>query len=150
MTPSVPRFAILLLVWLVALLAITELVGWLFSWPAVFGGWRVGPVALYWPGQFLTWRSLLAAGHRWIVDGATLVSGVCALALTVRAALDLRGNRARGFGAGRWATRTDVRRSGLLGGGTRRGLRTPLTALSRWHPDWKDRFEAFVASELGT
>lgn len=115
MTPSVPRFAILLLVWLVALFTIAELVGWLFAWPAVFGGWRVGPVVLYWPGQFLAWRGLLAPGHRWIVDGATLASGACALALAVRAALDFRGSRARGFGAGRWATRTDVRRSGLLG-----------------------------------
>ncbi|MDR6773300.1 hypothetical protein [Azospirillum sp. BE72] len=119
MTAPIVRFGTLLLVWLVALFAITELVGWLFAWPAVFGGWRVGPIALYGPGQFLAWRGLLAPGHRWIVDGATLVSGACALALAVRAGLDLRGNRAHGFGAGRWATRTDVRRSGLLGGGRR-------------------------------
>lgn len=115
MTAPIVRFGTLLLVWLAAVFAITELTGWLFAWPAVFGGWRTGSVALYGPGQFLGWRGLLAPGHRWIIDAAAGVSGACALALAVRAALDLRGDRARGFGAGRWATCTDVRRSGLLG-----------------------------------
>lgn len=119
MTASIRRVATLLLVWLTAVFAITELTGWLFAWPAVFGGWRVGSIALYWPGQFLGWRGLLAPGHRWIVDGAAVVSGLCALALAARVVLDLRRTRRPGFGAGRWATRTDVRRSGLLGGGRR-------------------------------
>ncbi|MFC5355519.1 hypothetical protein [Azospirillum himalayense] len=119
MTASIRRGATLLLVWLAAVFAITELTGWLFAWPAVFGGWRVGPFALYWPGQFLGWRGLLASGHRWIVDGAAVVSGLCALALAARVVLDLRGTRQPGFGAGRWADRAAVRRSGLLGGGRR-------------------------------
>lgn len=119
MTPYLLRFGALLLVWLAAVFAITELTGWLFAWPAVFGGWRVGPIALYGPGQFLGWRGLLAPGHRWIVDGAAVVSGLCALALAARVALDLRGTRRPGFGTGRWADRAAVRRSGLLGGGRR-------------------------------
>ncbi|WP_448190895.1 hypothetical protein [Azospirillum sp. sgz301742] len=119
MTASIRRGAILLLVWLTAVFAITELTGWLFAWPAVFGGWRVGLIALYGPGQFLGWRGLLAPGHRWIVDGATVMSGLCALALGIRVVLDLRGTRRPGFGTGRWADRAAVRRSGLLGGGRR-------------------------------
>ena len=119
MTAPILRAATLLLVWLTAVFAITELTGWLFSWPAVFGGLHVGGIALYGPGQFLRWRGLLAPGHRWIVDGATVMSGLCALALAVRVVLDLRGTRRPGFGAGRWADRAAVRRSGLLGGGRR-------------------------------
>ena len=114
MTSHLLRLGTLLLVWLAAVFAITELTGWLFSWPAAFRGQRVGTAALYWPGQFLVWRGLLAPGHRWIVDGATVVSGACALALAARVALDLRGTRRPGFGAGRWADRAAVRRSGLL------------------------------------
>lgn len=119
MTASIRRVATLLLVWLAAVFAITELTGWLFAWPPVFGGLRVGPIALYWPGQFLGWRGLLASGHRWIVDGAAVVSGLCALALAARVIFELRGTRRSGFGAGRWADRAAVRRSGLLGGGRR-------------------------------
>jgi len=115
-TASIRRVATLLLVWLAAVFAITELTGWLFAWPAVFGGWRVGSIALYGPGQFLGWRGLLAPGHRWIVDGAAVASGLCALALATRVALDLRSTRRPTFGAGRWADRAAVRRSGLLGG----------------------------------
>jgi len=96
------RFAVLggLAVWLLTVQAVTELVGWLFAWPVVFGGLRIGDAALYWPGQFLTWRTLLAPGHRWIVTVALLVCVAGALALAVR--------------AGRWAGDADVRRSGLL------------------------------------
>lgn len=101
-------------VWLLTVQAVTELVGWLFVWPAVFGGLRIGTVALYWPGQFLTWRALLAPGHRWIVTVAVLVCTAAALALVVRAALALRGDRGPRFGSGRWAGDADVRRSGLL------------------------------------
>ncbi|HYD69180.1 hypothetical protein [Azospirillum sp.] len=103
-----------LLLWLLAVFAITELTGWLFSWPVAFGGVRVGDVALYWPGQFLGWRGLPAAGHRWIVDLATGLSLACAAAVGVRIWLDLTGSRLHRFGAGRWAARADVRRSGLL------------------------------------
>ncbi|WP_454017691.1 hypothetical protein [Azospirillum sp. Marseille-Q6669] len=119
MTALIRRIAPLLLVWLAAVFAITELTGWLFVWPAVFGGWRVGSIALYGPGQFLGWRGLLAPGHRWIVDGAAAVSGLCALALAARVVLDVRGVSRPTFGAGRWADRAAVRRSGLLGGGRR-------------------------------
>ena len=56
------------LLWLVMVGAITQLVGWLFAWPAQFGGLRLGPVAVYGPGQFLAWRSLLDVADRWIVD----------------------------------------------------------------------------------
>ncbi len=110
------RFALFygLAVWLLTVQAVTELVGWLFAWPAVFGGLRIGTVALYWPGQFLTWRGLLAPGHRWIVTVATLVCVAGALALAVRTGLALRGDRGPRFGAGRWAGDADVRRSGLL------------------------------------
>lgn len=101
-------------VWLLIVQAITELVGWLFAWPAVFGGLRIGTVALYWPGQFLSWRGLLAPGHRWIVTVAVLVCIVAALALAVRAGIALHGERGPRFGAGRWAGDADVRRSGLL------------------------------------
>ncbi len=100
--------------WLLTVAIVTELVGWLFGWPAAFGGLRVGTVALYWPGQFLTWRDLLAPGHRWMVTGAVLVCTATALALAVRAGLALRGDRSPRFGAGRWADGADVRRSGLL------------------------------------
>lgn len=103
-----------LLLWLAAVFAITELTGWLFSWPAAFGGVRVGGVALYWPGQFLGWRASLVPGHRWIVDLATALSLACAAAAGVRIWLDLTGTRQPRFGAGRWAARADVRRSGLL------------------------------------
>lgn len=100
--------------WLLSVAIVTELVGWLFDWPAVFGGLRVGSTALYWPGQFLTWRALLAPGHRWIVTVAVLVCTAAALALVVRAGLALRGGCSPRFGAGRWADGADVRRSGLL------------------------------------
>lgn len=103
-----------LAVWLLTVQAVTELVGWLFSWPAVFGGLRIGGLALYSPGQFLTWRGLLAPGHRWIVTVALLVCVAGTLALAVRAGLALRGARGPRFGAGRWAGDADVRRSGLL------------------------------------
>lgn len=101
------------LVWLLTVTAITHLVGWIFAWPAVFGGWRVGAIALYAPGQFLGWRPLLGAGHRWIIDIATGLSLACALALGWRVWLDWAAHRTRWFGAGRWADRADVRRSGL-------------------------------------
>ena len=100
--------------WLLSVAIVTELVGWLFGWPAAFGGLRVGTVALYWPGQFLTWRDLLAPGHRWMVTVAVLVCTATAVALVVRAGLPLRGDRSPRFGAGRWAGDADVRRSGLL------------------------------------
>jgi hypothetical protein len=103
-----------LAVWLLTVQAVTELVGWLFAWPAAFGGLRIGTVALYWPGQFLTWRGLLAPGHRWIVTVALAVCLAGALALAVRTGLALRGDRGPRFGAGRWAGDADVRRSGLL------------------------------------
>ena len=103
-----------LAVWLLTIQAVTELVAWLFAWPAAFGGLRIGTVALYWPGQFLTWRGLLAPGHRWIVTVAVLVCTVAALALAVRAGIALHGERGPRFGAGRWAGYADVRRSGLL------------------------------------
>ncbi|GLR77812.1 hypothetical protein HUE56_26325 (plasmid) [Azospirillum oryzae] len=103
-----------LAVWLLTVQVVTELVGWLFAWPEVFGGLRLGAVALFWPGQFLTWRGLLAPGHRWIVTVATLVCVAGALALAVRIGLALRGDRGPRFGAGRWAGDADVRRSGLL------------------------------------
>jgi len=108
------RLLATLLLWLAAVLAITELTGWLFSWPAAFGGVRVGGINLYLPGQFLGWRGLLAPGHRWIVDLATLAALGCAMAVGVRVWFDLTGARQPRFGAGRWAARTDVRRSGLL------------------------------------
>lgn len=101
-------------VWLLTVATVTELVSWLFGWPAVFGGLPVGSVALYWPGQFLTWRGLLVPGHRWIVTVAALVCTATALALVVRVGLALRGDRSPRFGAGRWADGADVRRSGLL------------------------------------
>ena len=100
--------------WLLTVAVVTELVGWFFAWPAVFGGLRVGGMALYGPGQFLTWRGLLAPGHRWIVTVAVLVCTATALALAVRVGLALRGDRSPRFGAGRWADGADVRRSGLL------------------------------------
>lgn len=100
--------------WLLSVTIVTELVGWLFGWPAVFGGLRIGTVALYWPGQFLIWRSLLAPGHRWIVTVAALVCTATALALAVRVGLALRGDRSPRFGAGRWADGADIGRSGLL------------------------------------
>lgn len=103
-----------LAVWLLTVQVVTELVGWLFAWPATFGGLRLGTIALYWPGQFLTWRGLLAPGHRWIVTAAILVCVAGALALVVRTGLALRGDRGPRFGAGRWAGDADVRRSGLL------------------------------------
>ncbi|CAO3425508.1 hypothetical protein [Azospirillum doebereinerae] len=103
-----------LAIWLLTIQAVTELIGWLFAWPAVFGGLRLGIVTLYWPGQFLTWRALLAPGHRWIVTVAALVCVAGALALAVRAGLALRSERGSRFGAGRWAGDADVRRSGLL------------------------------------
>ena len=102
------------LVWLTAVFAITELTGWVFSWPATFGGVRVGSLALYGPGQFLGWRGLLAPGHRWIVDLATAASAACGIAVGVRVWLDVTGTRLSRFGTGRWAARADVRRSGLL------------------------------------
>jgi hypothetical protein len=108
------RLLAYLLLWLAAVLAITELTGWLFSWPMAFGGVRVGGVALYWPGQVLGWRGLLAPGHRWIVDLATVLSLACAVAIGVRVRLDLAGARQPRFGTGRWAASADVRRSGLL------------------------------------
>lgn len=114
MTPPVRRLGALVLMWLVAVFAITELTGWLFSWPAAFGGLRVGTVILYWPGQFLGWRGLLASGHRWIVDSAAGLSLACAVAVGVRVWLDRDGRRPPRFGAERWSTRADVRRSGLL------------------------------------
>ena len=101
-------------VWLLTVVLVTELVGWIFAWPTVFGGLRVGGIALYGPGQFLGWRGLLAPGHRWIVTGAVLVCAAAALALAVRVGLTLRGDRSPRFGAGRWADGADVRRSGLL------------------------------------
>ncbi|MBF5093752.1 hypothetical protein F1643_03825 [Azospirillum sp. INR13] len=101
-------------VWLLTVAVVTELVGWLFGWPAVFGGLPIGDMVLYWPGEFLAWRSLLAPGHRWIVTVAVLVCTAAALALVVRAGLALRGDRGPRFGAGRWADGADVRRSGLL------------------------------------
>lgn len=100
--------------WLLTVAVVTELVGWLFGWPTIFGGLPVGSVALYWPGQFLAWRGLLAPGHRWIVTGAVLACTATALALAVRVGLALRGDRGPRFGTGRWADGADVRRSGLL------------------------------------
>ncbi|WP_085088593.1 hypothetical protein [Azospirillum oryzae] len=101
-------------VWLLTVQAVTELVGWLFAWPAVCGGLRIGGIALYWPGQFLTWRSLLAPSHRWIVSVALAACLAGALALVVRIGLALPGDCGPRFGAGRWAGDADVRRSGLL------------------------------------
>ncbi|MBF5095441.1 hypothetical protein F1643_14395 [Azospirillum sp. INR13] len=100
--------------WLLSVAIVTELVGWLFGWPAVFGGLPIGDMVLYWPGQFLTWRGLLAPGHRWMVTVAVLVCTATVLALAVRVGLALRGDRSPRFGAGRWADGADVRRSGLL------------------------------------
>lgn len=95
--------------------AVTELVGWLFAWPAAFGGVRVGDVAVYAPGQFLGWRPLLRAEHRWIIEAASAVCLLATAAVVVRVALDLRGRvRPLGVGSGRWARRADVRRSNLL------------------------------------
>ncbi len=110
------RLAVLggIAVWLLMVQAVTELIGWFFVWPAVLGGLHVGDIALYWPGQFLTWRPLLAPGHRWILTVGALVCIAGALALAVRAGLALRGERGPRFGAGRWAGDADVRRSGLL------------------------------------
>jgi hypothetical protein len=100
---------------LVVVVAITELIGWVFAWPAAFGGLRVGNIAIYLPGQFLAWRPLLAAGDRWIIDAAAVACTAAAVAIAVRVWLDLtRAWRPRRFGAGRWARRADVRRSGLL------------------------------------
>ena len=110
--PSVRTLLGCIAVWLFTVQAVTELVGWLFAWPAVFGGLRIGTVALYGPGQFLGWWGLLAPGHRWIVVTAALVCVATALTLAVR--VGLRDKRSPGFGAGRWADTTDVRRSGLL------------------------------------
>ncbi|MBF5094207.1 hypothetical protein F1643_06615 [Azospirillum sp. INR13] len=115
MTRLSPRAVLgVVAVWLLTIQAVTELVGWLFVWPAVFGGLRVGGIALYWPGQFLTWRTLLAPGHRWIVTVAVLVCVAGALALAMRVGLGMRGERGPRFGAGRWAGDADLRRSGLL------------------------------------
>lgn len=103
------------LLWLLAVAVVTQLVGWVFAWPPTFGGLPVGGVALYPPGRFLAWRDLLRAGDRWIVDAATLACAACGVAVVVRAWVDLtRLNRPKRFGAGRWASRADVRRSGLL------------------------------------
>lgn len=113
MTALLLRFATPLLLWLAAVLVITEFLGWLFAWPAAFGGLRVGSGALYWPGQFLVWRPLLDADDRWMVDAAAGLCALGALALIVRVTLDLRDRQGHGFGAARWAARADVRRSGL-------------------------------------
>lgn len=103
------------LLWLLMVGAVTELVGWIFAWPATFGGLRLGHFAVYLPGQFLAWRELVDAGDRWIADAAGAACLVGAVAIAVRFWLDLtRAYRPRRFGAGRWARRTDVRRSGLL------------------------------------
>jgi hypothetical protein len=99
----------------VVITALTELIGWVFAWPAAFGGLRVGGIAIYLPGQFLAWRPLLAAGDRWIVDAAAVACIAAAVAIAIRIWLDLtRARRPQGFGTGRWARRADVRRSGLL------------------------------------
>ena len=112
--PSIRTLLGCFAVWLLTVQAVTELVGWLFAWPAVFGGLRIGTVALYGPGQFLGWWGLLAPGHRWIVIAAALVCVAAGLALAVRVGLTLRGDRVPRFGADRWAKDADVRRSGLL------------------------------------
>lgn len=101
-------------VWLLVVAGVTELVGWVFAWPPAFGGWRLAGIALYPPGAFVGWHEFLAPADRWII---TVAAGLCvaaAVALAIRAWLDGRGDRLGRFGAGRWARRGDVRRSGLL------------------------------------
>lgn len=101
-------------VWLLLVVGVTELVGWLFAWPSAFGGWPVAGITLYPPGAFVLWRDALAPADRWIVDVAAGLCAAVALALAVRVWLDGRGDRLGRFGAGRWARRADVHRSGLL------------------------------------
>ena len=109
------RIALYLGLWLVMLAAITELVGWVFRWPAAFGGLHLGAVAVYLPGQFLAWHGLVRGRGPWIIDAAMAASILCAVAVGARVWLDLRRlRRPRSFGAERWAGPDDVRRSGLL------------------------------------
>lgn len=111
------RFLGYALVWLLVAAALTELVGWIFVWPAAFGGLRLGDIVLYWPGQFVTWRGLLRPADRWIVDAAAGAGLLAGLAVLVRVYLDLAGSwrPGRRFGVGRWAGRREVRASGLVG-----------------------------------
>ncbi|MGQ9370702.1 hypothetical protein [Azospirillum sp. ST 5-10] len=113
MTAHIARFAAPLLLWLAAVLVITEFLGWLFAWPVAFGGLRVGSAALYWPGQFLGWRGIVAPGHRWTVDTAAGLSLLLAAVPVWRLWRVRSAHSMARFGAARWAGRADVRRSGL-------------------------------------
>lgn len=101
-----------LLAWMLVVQWATEVLGWLFRWPAAFGGWPLGEGRLYWPGQFLTWFPILAPGDRWVLWAAL---GLCLAALAaILFRLVLPAPRQETFGADRWATETDVRRAGIL------------------------------------
>ena len=109
------RLLALGLLWLIMVAVVTELVGWVFRWPATFGGIHLGAFALYLPGQFLAWHGLVRGRGPWIVDAAIVASVLCAVAVGARVWLDLRAaRRPRLFAAERWAGPDDVRRSGLL------------------------------------
>ncbi|HET8727754.1 MAG TPA: hypothetical protein VFO41_09610 [Alphaproteobacteria bacterium] len=111
------KIAFYLTLWLAAVGLITHAVAWWFAYPPVFGGVRLGPWAVHVPGQFLLWRDLLDAGDRWIVDLAAGLSALLAVLAGGQAVRDVTGRLDRQpFGADRWATARDVRRSGLLGG----------------------------------
>jgi hypothetical protein len=111
------RFLGYLLLWLLVLAAITELVGWIFVWPSQFGGLQIGGTTLYLPGSFLSWRGLLRPDDRWIVDAAGTACALAGAAVLVRIWLDVTGTwrPRRRFGAERWASGREVRRSGLVG-----------------------------------
>jgi hypothetical protein len=102
------------LLWLLMVWLVTELIGWLYDWPRAFGGWRLDGVTLYLPGQLLLWRGLPDPGDRWPIDIALALCAALVPLVAWRAWRDItRGPASRRFGASRWATRAEVRRTGL-------------------------------------
>lgn len=116
------RFALYAALWLAAVTWIGMALGWLYDWPAAFGGLPLGGVTLYWPGQFLTWGPLLAPEHRWTLWAAGALSALAGAAVLLRIGLDVFGRYRPPAGPGleRWAGRRDLKRARLLG---RRGGR---------------------------
>ena len=89
-----------------------------FGYHAALGGWTVGGLPLYWPGQLFAWSGNWAKVYPGVFAPAmaATVIGIALSAALARFGLDRsgQGKRPKEFGADTWGTLRDAKRAGLL------------------------------------
>lgn len=108
-----------LVVLLIGLSAATQWVGYRLAYHPALGGWRVGAIVVYPPWAIFTWARDFGAdipralNEGYAVVGSTLILATLLLIATCRLC---RRIPVREIGKDRWASRSDMKRAGLLTG----------------------------------